>query len=241
MKFNRRVSYVIIFIIFLLSLYGAYYLGEFRDISLNLASEVLGIFIAVLLIEKSNKIEAETKRQKLLQVVFKRLTIKSQLSLMRDMAKPLAPKGSVTSYSDISNENYYNYIRKLDFSSKGPGVWSNTLIDMNWADYITYKTKEFNDSISKIITNYALYLEPNELELMQSILDSNFMGFALKHLPLLMNIKGGLKNYYLFDSNGSREMIEGFIDQLWELAKLCNKYYTPDDIIELPPNSSPTI
>jgi hypothetical protein len=64
-------------------------MGEFRDISLNIASEVLGIFIAVLLIEKSNKIEAETKRQKLLQVVFKRLTIKSQLTLLSNFFNKL--------------------------------------------------------------------------------------------------------------------------------------------------------
>ena len=195
MKFNRKICYSIIFAVFILSISVAYFIGGLRDIGLNLASEVIGIFIAVFLIEKSNKEEAEKRRAKLLQVVFRRLTIKSQLSLVRDMIKPLAPNGFITVYADISKENYYGYIKNLDFSAKGPGVWSNTGKDMSWADYITHKTKEFNDSINKIITNYALYLEPEELELLQSVLDSRFIVFALSTLPLLMNIKGGIKDY----------------------------------------------
>jgi hypothetical protein len=153
---------------------------------------------------------------------------------MRDMAKPLAPKGTITDYADISSKNYYNYIKDLDFSSKGPGVWSNTGKDMSWADYIMHISREFNDSINKIITNYTLYLEPEELELLQSAMDSKFMIFAITYLPTLMNIKGGLKDYYLFNSNGSREMIEQFIALLWDLSKLFNKYSASEDIIEIP-------
>lgn len=233
-KYSRNLSFsILIFILIILLYIILNFEGELKDFSLNLFSEILGILIAVLLIEKSIKEEAEVRRHKLLQTVFQRLTIKSQLSLMRDMVHSLAPKGSITKYSDISNKNYYEYLKELDLSSKGPGIWSNTGKSMSWAEYITYKSRDFNESISKIITNYALYLEPEELGLLQSVMDSYFMGFALTILPTFMNAKERLADYHLFNSQGS-EMVEVYINLLWKLAELYNKYCFPEEIIDIP-------
>jgi hypothetical protein len=252
MKYYRKLSFVILIIIFFTSLYYSLgvdfkgdlgnitindFRGDLKNISLNLSSELLGIIITVFLIDKGIKEEAEAKRRKLLQIVFNRLTIKSELGLMMSIARPTAPEGSITSYLDLCNENYYEYIRKLDFSADGPGKWSNTGKNMNWAEYIAHISGEFNDSINKIITNYGMHLETEELELLQSVIDSNFMTHAVKIYPMLMNAKGGLADYHLFDVNGSKEMIEEHLSQLWKVSNLANKYYLPKDAIDIPPKA----
>lgn len=234
-KYSRNAAYGLLIVLLIsLLLIAQYSGGELRDVSLNLSSEILGIFIVVLLIENSIKEEAEVKRHKLLQTVFRRLGPKYQLSFMRDMVHSLAPKGSYDNYSDIGNRNYYEYLKNLDFNSKGPGFWSDIGKDMSWADYITYRSKEFDESISKIITNYALYLEPEELGLLQSIMDSKFMGFALKIIPTFMSSKKGFSDYKFFNSNGSREMIEEYINLLWKLSQLYNKYCPLEETIDIP-------
>jgi len=155
---------------------------------------------------------------------------------MMSLARPAAPKGSIASYLDLCNENYYEYVRKLDFSAEGPGRWSNTGKNMSWAEYITHVSGEFNDSINKIINNYGMHLETEELELLQSVIDSNFMTHAVKIFPMLMNAKGGLADYHLFNV-GSKEMIKGHLSQLWKVAKLFNKYCLPKDAIDIPPEA----
>jgi hypothetical protein len=151
MNYNRTLLIVILTLIFCISLYfslGIGFNGDFKNITindlkgdlknilLNLASEVLGIVIAVFLVEKTIKEEAEAKRRRLLQTVFHRLTVKSELSLMMSLARPAAPKESITNYLDIYKENYYEYVRKLDFSAEGPGRWSKTNKAMSWSEYI---------------------------------------------------------------------------------------------------------
>lgn len=233
-KYSRNLAYSLLIVIFFLLLYIVQTsVGVLRDFSLNLSSGIIGIFIVVFLIEKSIKEEAEVRRHNLIQTVFQRLYIKGQLSFMRDLVHSIAPKGSYDNYSNIGNDSYYEYLKNLDFSSKGPGIWSNTGQGMTWADYITYVSKEFEELISKIITNYALYLEPEELGLLQSVMDSKFMVFAIKHVPVVMSAREGLVDYHLFNLNGSREMIEEYINLLWKLAQLYNKYCPPNETIDI--------
>jgi len=234
-KYSRNLAFSILLVVLVFLIYIRLNFEEgLKELSLNIISEIIGISITVLLIEKSFKQEAEERKNSLFQNVFRSLPIKRQLSFMRDMVYSLAPKGSFAKYSDIGNKNYYEYLKKLDFSSSGPGIWSNTRKKMSWADYITYNANEFNEFISKIITNYVLYLEPEELRILQSVVDSEFMRFAVKTLPMLMNIKGGLSDYHLFNTNGSLEDVEEYISLLWKLAKIYNKYCDPKDIIEIP-------
>lgn len=252
MNYNRTLLIVILSLIFCISLcfsLGIEFNGDLKNITindlkgdlknilLNLASEVLGIFIAVFLIEKKIKEDAEVKRRRLLQTVFQRLTIKSELGLMMSLARPEAPEGSITSYIDLCKENYYEYVRKLDFSAEGLGRLSKTNKVMSWSEYITHVSGEFNDSIIKIIANYGMHLETEELELLQSVIDSNFMIHAVKFFPMYMNAKEGLADYHLFDVNGSKEMIEEHLSQLWKVAKLYNKYCLPKDAIDIPPEA----
>jgi hypothetical protein len=138
--------------------------GDLRNFALNLSSEILGVLIAVFLIEKAIREETDARRRKLLQTVFHRLTIKSELSLMMSLARPAAPEGSIISYSNLLEENYFEYVKKLDFSAEGLGIWSNSGKKMSWAEYIGYVSGEFNDSISRIIANYGMHLETEELE-----------------------------------------------------------------------------
>jgi hypothetical protein len=57
---------------------------------------------------------------------------------------------------------------------------------------------------------------------------------AVKYFPMLMNARGGLADYHLFDVNGSKELIEEHLNQLWKVAELYNKYCLPKDAIDIP-------
>jgi hypothetical protein len=51
---------------------------------------------------------------------------------------------------------------------------------------------------------------------------------------MLMGAGARLKDYHLFDVNGSREMVEEYINLLWKLAKIYNNYCKPNEIIDIP-------
>jgi hypothetical protein len=111
--------------------------GVLRDILVNLFVTIIGILATVFLIDRVIEEDAEKKRHKILQTAFQRLPLKGQLSLFMSIGRSTSPEGEIKNYLDLYDEKYYEYLKKLDFSSKGPGRW-NTGKDMNWGEYITF-------------------------------------------------------------------------------------------------------
>lgn len=228
-----KLSYSVLFVGSVMSLYGALNSdGVIKDILVNLLVTIIGIFVTVFLIDRVIEEDAERKRRKILRTAFQRLPIKSQFSLFLTMGHATALNGAITNYSDLYSEKYYDYLKKLDFSARGPGRW-NTGRDMNWGEYISLMCNEFKEATGTIMGNYMLYLTEEEIKLFQSILNSNFMYFAVKVIPLFLNSKEKLVDYHLFNPNGRYEDTNEYIDLLRQLAEVFNVYCLPEDAIQL--------
>jgi hypothetical protein len=225
-------SYVVLFVGLIMSFYGALNSnGLIRDISINLFVTIIGIFVTVFLIDRVIGEDAERKRRRILRTAFKRIPIEKQFSLFMTIGRATAPKGVITSYSDLYDEKYYDYLKNLDFSAEGPGRWNNGR-DMNWGEYTTLICTEFRNAINTTMGNYMLYLEPDEIELFQSILSSNFMNFSVTGIDLLLTSNMKLANYHLFDVNGYNGT-KKYLDLLKQLVGTFNIYCSPEDIIRL--------
>lgn len=156
-----KLSYSVLFACAAISLYGALYLGDVaKDFSVNIFITIIGIFVTVFLIDRVIEEDAERKRHRILRTAFKRLPIRGQFSLLMTMGQASAPEAAISSYSDLYEERYIEYLKKLDLSAKGPGIWNNGRY-MNWGEYITLGCTEFKDAIETIMANYMLYLEPD--------------------------------------------------------------------------------
>jgi hypothetical protein len=227
-----KQSYIVLFVSLIMSFYGALNSnGLIRDILINLFVTIIGIFVTVFLIDRVIRKDAERKRRRILRTAFKRIPIEKQFSLFMTIGWATAPKGVVTTYPDLYDEKYCDYLKKLDFSAKGPGRWNNGR-DMNWGEYITLICTEFRDAINTTVGNYMLYLEPDEIELFQSFLSSVFMDFSVTGIPLLLTSNMKLTNYHLFDVNGYNGTKE-YLDLLKQLVGIFNIYCSPEDIIQL--------
>jgi hypothetical protein len=226
-----KVSYSVLFVALVLSLYGALKSDGFlEDILISLFTTIIGIFVTVILIDRAIEEDAERKRHKILRIAFKYLPIRSQFSLFMTMGRANAPNGAIANYSNLYEVSYHIYLKKLDLSAKGPGRWNNGK-DMTWGEYISLKCNEFKDSIDSIMGKYILYLNDEEITLLQSILDSKFLNFSTRTIPLFLTSKEKLVDYHLFDANGMYEETEEYLNMLRQLLDIFNIYCLQEDIV----------
>jgi hypothetical protein len=201
-----KKSYYIIFsiLIIILSIYFCTHNTELKSFSLNLITEILGIFITVFLIDYVIQEREKKEKQKILQSAFHQFKrpIREILGLLVIIYKSTCkskPEDLKKTYKEIlSTDDFYKTIKYLDFMKKAPITPT-----ANWANYITHTVKSFNGSIDKIIDKYAFVLDSKMITEMESINNSSIlqilasseiilksdisMNFSRENLPILAN------------------------------------------------------
>ncbi len=177
----------------------------------------------------------EFERRKVIQVAFRQLKypLRNQFHNLITIVRLFDKEIPINNFSDMPFEQYYEHLRKLDFSSKAPGRRANDNRSVSWAEYLNYGSTELRDAISVILERYSSYLKYDEIDLLDSVINSDYMRNILKFFPLALSYKGGMSDYHLFDVNGSEEMINRHIKLLIQLANLYNDYCPTDEQIKV--------
>ncbi|PZX46938.1 hypothetical protein [Algoriphagus chordae] len=131
-----------------------------EDFSLNLITEILGIFITVLLIDLVIKRKDDREKKKILKNTFAQFKIPAQnlLSFFASIYKASTdtkPKEWNTDYKSLlSTEQFYDSIKHLDFLKTAPVTPST-----NWINHSHHQMTGIKNGFEKIIDKYAFALD----------------------------------------------------------------------------------
>lgn len=197
----------------------------FKDFSLNLITEIIGIFITIFFIDLVLKNKERREQTKILKNVFsqfKRPT-RNLLNLFVKFYKAASlevPSDSNTNFRTIlSSEKFYNNVQYLDFLKPAPVVPHQA-----WLIYTSYEVKEIKELYEKIIDKYAFVLDSKLLEDIEWIINNSLlmvlsMGSRITASDQALNVK---RDHFLMLAK-NEEMIKELIDKIFEVCDYFEK------------------
>ena len=179
------ISYIILIIFTIISFTFYFNVQDtswIKDFSLNFSTEVIGILLTVFLIDIIIKMKEERERIKRQEIGLKQLKVNllNHLHLLFNIYKASVeskPNDLNMKASHFFDENYYQEIKYFDFSKNAP-VTSN----INWGYYLASKNEKFKTGLNKTIDKYGIYLDSDGIDLMEKLINSNFINFISNHL-----------------------------------------------------------
>lgn len=221
-----RIPLLILGIIILVLLYFVQWnVVTETDFLVNLATEIIGIFITILFIDSILNFHEKLKQRKIKRVALKQLKfpLKYQLDLFAAMFKAAieAKPTKYENYNDLFNaETYYKEISHLDLTKE-----SYFPLPQKWARSIYDQCAEFNKYLEKTLDRYLFYLDSDTIELIEKLVNSQFINrvswtsfLEMEHTPK-KDMCGFLKEYLTLLSQFLELYNSELPDDKIELAK----------------------
>ena len=191
------------------------------EISLSVAANIIVLILVIFLIEKIKEISQKHEQRKWEKIALKQLKspLVHHLGLLFKIFKASIqtnPGRTCTDIFEFFNENI-EHLKYFDFSKPAP-----VFPERNWSEYLSGEFSKFKEALSRTIFKYALFLEPEMVELIEKIMDSSFMHFILQ-LPAALQFSRVYKNpsYNLLHSFLELEKVKKY---LYLLKELIEKY-----------------
>jgi hypothetical protein len=121
----------------------------------------------------------------------------------------------ISTPSELFDGDYFEQLRQFDFSKDAP-----TAPKQPWMDYLAHETQQFKDSLSRTLEKYAIYLPPETVDLIESLLNSSFLSFLVQ-LPSIRRLdqtEGYRRSYTMLSANGMTDMLREHTDLFKRLA-----------------------
>ena len=233
-----RKSYLVIFII-LVSIIIVYFNTsniELKSFSLNLITEIIGIFITVFLIDYVIQEREKQEKIKILKNAYKefRRPTVGLLNLLISIYKATSqkvPEALKTTYSEIlSTEDFYKAIPYLDFMRAAPVMPSTT-----WGLHISNEVKSLQNSYNKTIEKYGFALDSTIITEMESISNSHFLQiFGLGDRFAMVDNATNFNRQTLtvLATENLMEALHGFFEHLFSLNEYFGKQVNEEFIIK---------
>lgn len=198
----------------------------------GVSAATFGSYITVILVERSFRIQEENRRQRMQNAALRqlRLNINKHLSFLGNMyiaSSQEYPSSSPNSYSDFFNNEFFRNVQFLDFSEEFPTAREHTC--PSWFYYSENQIREFQESIDQAINQYSGWMDPELVNTLNEIKDSELLNFILgiseADIVELDRRKGHERHYAIL--LGFPEMIQEHTTALLELIE---QYDDIDDI-----------
>lgn len=198
-----------------------------KDVSLNVGTEVLGILLTVLLIDAVIRRKDQTERDRVVKVAFAQLRIGLQqhIGVLQSMYKASTlhpPQTNPKSLDELFSPDYFVQVAFLDFSKPAPLA---SVKPLQWFDYLHMEMEQFKATLTRTLEKYAVFLDPNIVELLEEILASSFIGFLtqVKSIPALDQKEGVQRQYNFFSARGMPELTQQHIELIKRLSLEANR------------------
>ena len=227
-----KFSYGVLGLLFLATVAGYHYgplLGDdsIKDLSLNLGTEIIGIFLTVFLIDAVIRRNEERERLRVRKVAMQqlRLPLVLQLQVLHGMYKTAiqhAPEILPTEVRNLFTKDYFAQIAFLDLSKPAP-LWGITPLD--WMDYLQSESQKFKTSLSLTLEKYAVFLDGDTVELLENILSSHLLAFfqSITAVRELDRKEGFRRKYNFFAAPGMVEMAREYTTLFTALITIFNQ------------------
>lgn len=208
-------------------LFGATHQIEWlKDISLNIGTEIFGIFLTVVLIDAVIRNSEERERERIRQIAFQQLRIPllHQLQMLHGMYKACIlrpPETPATEIPDLFSDDYFIQIAFLDFSKPAP-IFS--AVPLQWFDYLRLEVDKFKTAMSRTLEKYAVFLDVNSIALLETLMDSSFISLIVQ-APAIRDVDGRenfQRSYNLLAGQGMPQVVREFTDTFCQLVEAYN-------------------
>jgi hypothetical protein len=166
-------------------------------LALNLATEILGILLTVVLIDAVIRRKEERERAWYRRIALQQLRIPltKHLQLLSDMYKASVerkPDKEISSLGDLFSEDYFEqitYFNAMGPSPSSPPAGPSAVASGNmpppipWYQYLSTEVKQFKEDVERVVDKYAMHLDPETLELLEQLANSPVV-FTVGHLPM---------------------------------------------------------
>ena len=232
-KLNLKFSVLVVFALAIMSLF-AYGKGWFEDFSLNLGTELIGVLISVLFIDLVVSRHERAEKLKLRKIALRQLRIPMQrhLNLLFGIYKASVaqePEQKFDKPESLFCEDYFTQIAYFDFSKEAPVVPKQ-----QWMQYIQKEVKNFNDSLSRTLEKYAIYLDSEVIDLLEKMINSSFLSF-LQQIPNIRHtdeIEGYIRKYVFFGAPGMRDMVEEYSKDFSRITEIYNSVVDSNQVVK---------
>lgn len=197
-----------------------------KDMSLNVGTEVLGIFLTVWLIDAVIRRKEQRERERVIKVAFSqlRLPLRRHITMLVAMYKGAlahAPQTPPRDLTELFGPDYAVQLAFLDFAKPAPLMNERPL---NWFDYFHHEIEKFNSALSRTIEKYATFLDPETVEILEALLASSLLCFLSKSraIPIHMQQENNPR-YNLLAGKGYSDLIRQHTTLVEQLVELANR------------------
>jgi hypothetical protein len=184
----------------------------------NLAAGFLSSFLTVLLIDRALERERQGQTKRIRKLAFAQLrpAVLRHIILLFGLYKaaiPEPPHFQPTNFKQVFGEDYFREVRFLDFSKPSPSLPQTT-----WLSFTGAELDSFTVEIRQVIDKYAIFLEPETLELLGSMTSSNLVNAFVKlhqtNLLAMDQAKAIQRRYNLLDEASFNRALRAHIEKL---------------------------
>lgn len=243
MKNWLPVSYVILLLCLVGTLAGYIYgtasqTNWVAEPSLNIGANVLGILLTVVLIDTVIRRNENRERSRIRRIAFQQLRrpLLRHLQVLYGMYKASAARPPEVRSADIRglfDDCYFAELAFLDFSKPAP---VSSPLPLQWFDYLSMTASEFKGDLGRTVDRYALFLDGESVELIESLINSTFISL-LQQVPAVRN--SGRRGQVVLSGNiwaggGMGPVIREYVAWFTELVDRYNLTVRVED--QLSPN-----
>jgi len=200
-----------------------------RDISLNLIAEIIGIFLVIFFVDNIISINKANEEKRIVRSALQQLhsPLKKQLEVLFNVFKTsieIKPDKHYKFVSDLFDNFYFNSIKNFNFSKIASHISIFILNYPSWIGHLTHEILSFKEIANKILFKYSRHLEPEYIDMIEDIIDSDFIKFIYE--VDLVESNPEMNNIFPKDFNFfANDEIQYYLKNYTELlTKLINKY-----------------
>lgn len=208
-----------------------------KDVSLNVGTEVFGILLTVWLIDAVIRKNEQSDRERVVKVAFAqmRLPLKRHITMLLGMYKAAvahAPQDPPRELRALFGPDYAVQLAFLDFAKPAPLM---NVQPLTWFDYFHHEIEQFRSALTRTIEKYATFLDPETVELLESLIASSLLGLLsqARAIPQIDRQQGSNRQYNLLAGQGVPELIHQHTELVLRLAALANGKLPEDKKVEV--------
>lgn len=231
MRGTLRTPYILLFIL-LICCFTTYFSipsqsSWIKNFALEMASEILGIFLVIFSVDRVIENEQIKERNKLESVAFLQLRrpLIRHFYLLFNMFKASVTGKPDKDYQNVSNlfdDVFFEQLAFLDFSKPAPVIAS---LEANWSDYLARECAQFKEALNRTVEKYGLFLQPEIIDLIEEIINSPFIWLVFQ-LPAIRKLERKTSlpdSYNLLARQEIRSLFREYTNSVSELFEQYNK------------------
>lgn len=241
---SLRTSLTVLAVI-LLALIAAYVCSvraelAWEDIFLNVGTEVLGILLTVLLIDAVIRKNERSERERVVKIAFVQMSLplRRHVAMLLGMYKAAvahAPQSPPEKLSTLFGPDYSVQLAFLDFAKTAPLLNVHNAQPISWFDYFGHEIEPFKAALTRTIEKYATFLDPETVDLLETLIASNFLAFLSQasNISSLDRKNGVTRPYNLLSGQGVADLIGQHTHLVQRMTELANEHLPKDKLIAI--------